>query len=88
MQPGSDAEVARAAFSVACFLGLSDIHECIRVAFKWLHILLESRQPAVILHTTVQRKEDLEDMCKMPCNRKSLIYAQTTGRGYRDCIYH
>ena len=28
MQPGIDAEVAQAAFSVACFLGLSDIHEC------------------------------------------------------------
>ena len=34
----------KVAFAVACFSGLSDIHEC-SDGFKWLHLPLTSRQP-------------------------------------------
>ena len=40
-------KVARAAFAVACQTSTSA-----RVAFKWLHIPLASRQLAVIHHMT------------------------------------
>ena len=51
IQTSIDAENALAAFAVACFWGLSDVHECsgrlLMAAYP-----LASRQPAVIHHTT------------------------------------
>ena len=45
-------KVGRVAFAVACFLGLSDVHECPGHLQMTACVLLASRQLAVIHHTT------------------------------------